>query len=162
MDGFTNVSENLEKKIKKELLNELQIKLILEDAFRCERFLPKVGNRRAPSMWDLLETTYTRDEHGFYKKNMKLRANPKQIKRYDFAIDILLEVDSKIADNPVQARQMLWMRAGKLPFTKIAKHFGYHRTTMKLKYDIILDRLAKRINNKYNFDKIDDILYRLD
>lgn len=156
-----NVSENLEKRIKQELLNELQIKMILEDAFRCERFLPKPNNRRAPSMWDLLQTTYTRDEHGFYNKKMKLRASPKQLKRYDFALDILLEIDNKIADNPVQARQMLWMRAGKMPFTRIAKYFGYHRTTVKLKYDIILDRLAKRINDKYNFDKIDDILYRI-
>lgn len=156
-----SVSGNIEKQIKKELCNELQIKMILEDAFRCERFLPKPNNRRAPSMWDLLETTYTRDEHGYYKNTMKLRASPKQLKRYDFAINILLEIDTDIADNPVQARQMLWMRAGKYPFTKIAKYFGYHRQTIKLKYDIILDRLAKRINKKYNFDKIDDILYRI-
>lgn len=156
-----SASKNLEKRINQELLNELQIKLILEDAFRCERFLPKPNNRRAPSMWDLLETTYTRDEYGYYKKNMKLRATPKQLKRYDFALDILLEIDTKIADNPVQARQMLWMRAGKLSFSKIAKYFGYHRQTIKLKYDMILDRLAKRINKKYNFDKIDNILYRL-
>jgi len=155
------VSNNLEQQIKKELWNELQIKMILEDAFRCERFLAKPNNNRCPSMWDIVETTYNKDEHGYYRKNMKLRASPKQIKRYDFAIDLLLEIDTTIADNPVQARQMLWMRAGKLSFTKIAKYFGYHRHTIKLKYDIILDRLAKRINIKYNFDKLDDILYRI-
>ena len=75
---------------------------------------------------------------------------------YGFAIDLLLLIDEDVYENPIEARKLLWLRANRHPFTKLAKMFGYHRTTLKRKYEMILERLADKVRISFldKFDKI--------
>ena len=71
---------------------EYQIVRLLEDAVYCERFLAKPNNRSCPSMFQLIETSYDQEDIGYYMKNLKLRATPQQLTRYEFVIDLLLMI----------------------------------------------------------------------
>ena len=84
-----------------------------------------------------------------------LRATPRQMTRYELAIDILMEIDKSVSDNPRVARKLLWLRANRFKWTKLGKFFCYHRTTIKKMYEIILDKLSNKLkNNLYIYDKI--------
>ena len=135
---------------------EKNIRWILDDAAYAERFLAKPNNRRCPSMYSLIETCYTPEEFGFWTKKLVLRATPRQMTHYGFAIDLLLLIDEDVYDNPIEARKLLWLRANRHPFTKLGKMFGYHRTTLKRKYEMILERLADKVRISFldKFDKI--------
>ena len=140
---------------------EFQIVRLLEDAVYCERFLSKPNNRSCPSMYQLIETSYDKEDIGYYIKNLKLRATAKQISRYEFVIDLLLMVKEDIFEDPIMARRLLWLRASHYKWTKLAKHFGLHRTTLKNKYKMILERLANKVKKEIKFDKFDNIAYRI-
>ena len=89
------------------------------------------------------------------KPKLVLRATPRQMTRYSLALDILMEVDKDVSDNPRMARKLLWLRANRFKWTQLAKQFGYHRTTIKKMYETILDKLSNKLkNNLYIFDKI--------
>lgn len=147
---------NLKYVLDQKLRIEKNIVWILDDAAYAERFLAKPNNKRCPSMYSLIETCYTPEDFGYYTKKLVLRATPKQMTHYSFAIDLLLLVKEDIYDNPVEARKLLWLRANRHPFTKLAKMFGYHRTTLKRKYEMILERLADKVRLNFldKFDKI--------
>ena len=140
---------------------EYQIVRLLEDAVYCERFLAKPNNRSCPSMYDLIETSYDKEDIGYYMKNLKLRATPRQLSRYEFVIDLLLMIKEDVCDDPIMARRLLWMRANHFKWTKLAKHFGLHRTTLKNKYQRILELLAYKVKKNISFDKLDRIYYRI-
>ena len=140
---------------------EYQIQKLLEDAVYVERFLAKPHNRNCPSMYSLIETAYTKEDYGYWTQKLKLRANPKQLSRYDFVIDLLLMIKEDVFDDPIFARRLLWLRAGHNKWTRLAKHFGYHRTTLKNKYLIILERLATKVKKEIPFDKLDYITYKI-
>ena len=140
---------------------EYQIQRLLEDAVYCERFLAKPHNRSCPSMYDLIETSYDQEDFGYYIKNLKLRAAPRQLDRYEFVIDLLLMIKEDISDDPIFARRLLWLRASHYQWTKLAKHFGLHRTTLKNKYQSILEQLAQKVKKNISFDKLDRIYYRI-
>ena len=140
---------------------EFQIQRLLEDAVYCERFLAKPNNRSYPSMYQMIETSYDKEDIGYYIKNLKLRATPKQLTRYEFVIDLLLMIKEDIYQDPIMARRLLWMRASHFKWTKLAKHFGFHRTTLKNKYEKILELLAHKVKNNIPFDKLDRIYYRI-
>jgi len=55
---------------------EYQIQRLLEDAVYVEKFLAKPSNRSCPSMYQLIETSYDKEDIGYYIKNLKLRATP--------------------------------------------------------------------------------------
>ena len=135
---------------------EKNIRWILDDAAYAERFLAKPNNKRCPSMYSLIETCYTPEDFGYHTKKLVLRCTPKQMTHYSSAIDLLLLIKEDVSDNPIQARKLLWLRANRHPFTKLAKMFGYHRTTLKRKYEMILERLADKVRLKFldKFDKI--------
>ena len=61
---------------------EYQIVRLLEDAVYVEKFLAKPNNRSCPSMYQLIETSYDKDDIGYYIKNLKLKATPRQLSRY--------------------------------------------------------------------------------
>ena len=65
---------------------------------------------------------------------------------YNLAVDIILEVKEDISDDPVLDRKLLWLRANRIKWSTMAKMFGKHRTTVKKMYEIILNRLATKIN----------------
>ena len=140
---------------------EYQIQRLLEDAVYVERFLAKPNNRSCPSMYQLIETSYDKEEIGYYIKNLKLRATARQLTRYEFVIDLLLMIKEDIYEDPIFARRLLWLRASHYKWTKLAKHFGFHRTTLKNKYQSILELLAQKVKKNISFDKLDKIYYRI-
>ena len=113
-------------------------------------------------MFQLIEETcgytkYDKEDYGYNVLNkMKLRATPRQMTHYDLAVDFLLDVKDDISDNPVEDRKLLWLRANRIKWSTLSKMFGKHRTTVKRNYEIVLARLATKINEKY-LDKYDKI-----
>ena len=72
---------------------------------------------------------------------------------------MLMLIDKDIVDNPIEIREMIWMRAKKYKWSELARHFGYHRTTIKNKYLTILGKLVDKIKVKIKFDILDKNLY---
>ena len=107
-------------------------------------------------MYKIVDYCYDKKDMGYYEKpKLVLRATPRQMTRYGLALDILLEIDKKVSDNPREARKILWLRANRFQWTKLGKMFGYHRTTVKRMYETILDKLCNKLkNNLYIYDKI--------
>ena len=145
--------------LKQDILTINNIVNLFEDAARTERFIAKPRHPGAPTMSDILITSYDKSDIGYYQKQLKLRASPRQITRWEFAIDMLMLVDKDIVDNPIEVREMIWMRAKKYKWTELAKHFGYHRTTIKNKYLTILGKLVDKIKVKIKFDILNKNLY---
>jgi len=155
--GYYEMSKKPLIKILEEKIDlEHRIENILWDAAYCDKFLAKPNNRRCPSMYQLLETHYNRDDWGFHEQpKFKIRATPRQMTRYSQAIDILLMIDKSISDDPIFARKLMWLRANKIPWTKLGKMFAYHRVTIKNMYERILEQIANKI--RINIDNYDTI-----
>ena len=151
---------SINKQIEKQLNCERNIIRILDDAAYAEKFLSKPNNKRRPSMFQLIETTcgytkYDKEDYGYHVDNkLKLRATPRQMTHYGLAIDFLMEVKDDISDDPVTDRKLLWLRANRIKWSTLSKMFGKHRTTVKRMYEIILNRLATKINSTM-LDKYD-------
>ena len=151
---------SINKQIEKQLNCERNIIRILDDAAYAEKFLSKPNNKRQPSMFQLIETTcgytkYDKEDYGYHVDNkLKLRATPRQMTHYGLAIDFLLEIKDDISDDPVTDRKLLWLRANRIKWSTLSKMFGKHRTTVKRMYEIILSRLATKINSNM-LDKYD-------
>ena len=147
-----SIERIIEEKLK---LEELVVE-ILSDAAYAERFISKPNNNRQPSMYKLLDFIRERKDIGYYDRpKLILRATPRQMTRYGLALDILMEVDEDVSDNPRMARKLLWLRANRFKWTKLGNFFGYHRTTVKRMYENILDKLSNKLkNNLYIYDKI--------
>ena len=150
------MQKSLEKIVEEKVKLICYITDILDDAAYAERFISKPHNRNCPSMYKILDYCYDKKDLGFYDKpKLVLRATPRQMTRYGLALDILLEIDKDVSDNPRMARKLLWLRANRFQWTKLGKQFGYHRTTIKKMYETILDKLCNKLkNNLYIFDKI--------
>lgn len=139
---------------------EEQIKLekliieILDDAAYAERFIAAPNNNRVPSMYQVLESYYDKKDWGFHvKPKLVMRATPRQMTRYELALDILLLIDDDISDDPSLDRKLFWMRANRFKWTKLGKFFGFHRITIKNRYIKVLDKLSNKLKN--SFDKLD-------
>ena len=132
------------------------LELVLDDAARAEKFITRPNNNRCPSMYKLLETHYNPQDWGYHARpKLVIRATPRQMTRYNLAIDILILVDKDISDNPRLDRKVLWLRANRMKWTSLGKMFGYHRTTMKKRYEIVLDKLSNKLKNSFdNLDKL--------
>ena len=147
-----SIERIIEEKLK---LEELVIE-ILNDAAYAERFISKPNNNRCPSMYKLLDFIRERKDIGFYDRpKLILRATPRQMTRYGLAIDILLLIEKDISDDPNLDRKLMWLRANRFKWTKLGRFFGFHRTTIKRRYEIVLDKLCIKLKNNFdNFDKI--------
>ena len=110
-------------------------------------------------MYDLITTSYTEDEVGYYKKELKMRATPRQITRWDFAIDVLLMIKPDISKDPVFDRKLVWLRANRFKWSRISRFLGMHRTTLRLRYEKLLGQLARKVKAEIKFDKLNRILY---
>ena len=152
---------NLSKVLENEIICLNNLIFLLDEAARTERFLSKPKHPGTPSMYDLLITTYEKKDIGYYEKALlKLRATPKQITRWEFAIDALLAIETDISKDPTLDRQIVWMRANRFKWTQVGKHFGFNRVSIKNRYMKILSALINKIkknNNKYC--KLNKILY---
>ena len=147
-----SIERIIEEKLK---LEELVVE-ILSDAAYAERFISKPSNKNCPSMYKLLDFIRERKDIGFYDRpKLILRATPRQMTRYGLAIDILLMIEKDISDDPNLDRKLLWLRANRFKWTKLGRFFGFHRTTIKRRYEIVLDKLCRKLKNNFdNFDKI--------
>ena len=150
---------NLGLKLKEEIANEIKIIHLLDEAAFTERFLSKPKPPHAPSMYDLITTSYTEDEVGYYKKELKMRATPRQITRWDFAIDVLLMIKPDISKDPIFDRKLMWLRANRFKWSKISRFLGMHRTTLRLRYEKLLEQLGRKVKAEIKFDKLNKILY---
>ena len=152
---------SLEHFLKEEVISLNNLVFLLDEAARTERFVSTPKHPGTPSMYDLLLTTYEKKDIGYYQKTlMKLRATPKQITRYEFALDALLAIEIDISKEPTLDRQIIWMRANRFKWTQVGRHFGFNRITIKNRYMKVLTALIKKIkknNNKYC--KLNRILY---
>ena len=152
---------NLSKVLEDEIISLNNLIFLLDEAARTERFLSKPKHPGTPSMYDLLITTYEKKDIGYYEKALlKLRATPKQITRWEFAIDALLAIEIDISKEPILDRQIVWMRANRFKWTQVGKHFGFNRVSIKNRYMKVLSALANKIkkNNK-RYCKLNKILY---
>jgi len=134
---------------------------LIDEAARTERFLSKPKPPRAASMYDLLQTTYMQGDWGYYQKRLlKLRATPRQITRWEFAIEALTSIEVDISEDPILDRQIIWMRANRFKWTQVGKHFGFTRHQIKRRYEKVLTRLCNKIkkNNK-KYCNLNRILY---
>ena len=134
---------------------------LIDEAARTERFLSGPRPPRAASMYDLLQTTYMQGDWAYYEKQLlKLRATPRQITRWEFAIEALLAVDTDISKDPLLDKQIIWMKANRYKWTAIGKHFGFTRHQVRNRYEKVLTRLLNKIkiNNK-KYCKLNAILY---
>tara|TARA_R110000851_G_scaffold207494_1_gene359457 strand:- start:264 stop:731 length:468 start_codon:yes stop_codon:yes gene_type:complete len=134
---------------------------LIDEAARTERFLSKPKPPRGASMYDLLATSYEIGDWSYYEKQLlKIRATPRQITRYEFALDALIAIEIDISKDPILDRQIVWMRANRHKWTHIAKHFGFTRHQIKNRYEKVLSRLCNKIKNKKNkYCKLNQILY---
>ena len=134
---------------------------LIDEAARTERFLSGPKPPRAASMYNLLQTTYMQGDWAFYEKQLlKLRATPRQITRWEFAIEALLAVDTDISKDPILDKQIIWMKANRFKWTHIAKHFGFTRHQVRNRYEKVLTRLCNKIKiNQKKYCKLNAILY---
>ena len=145
--------------ITQDILQISNIVNLLDDAARTERFISKPKGPSVPSMYDVLISSYDKTDIGYYQKQIKLRATPRQITRWEFAIDILMLVDKDICDNPIEMRELLWMRAKRFKWTQLGKYFGYHRNTIKNKYLTLLGKIVDKAKKQISFDILNKNLY---
>ena len=134
---------------------------LIDEAARTERFLSKPKPPSAPSMYDLLTTKYEPGDWSYYEKQLlKIRASPRQISRWEFAIDCLAAIDHDISKDPMLDRSIVWMRANRHKWTQVAKHFGFSRHQIKNRYIKVLSALTNKIKNNNNkYCKLNQILY---
>ena len=150
---------NIYAVVKDQITTANQIQVLLADAARTERFISKPKHPGSPSMYDLITVSHTAEEMQYHKKELKLRATPKQITRWEFAIDILGLIDLKISKDPLLDRQIIWMRANRFRWSSLARHFFMNRSTLKSRYEKILYRLVDRVRIEIKFDKLSKTLY---
>ena len=150
------MQKSLEKIIEEKVKLLSYITDILDDAAYAERFISKPHNRNCPSMYKILDYCYDKKDLGFYDKpKLVLRATPRQMTRYSLALDILCTIDKDISDDPNLDRKLLWLRANRYQWTKLGRFFGFHRITIKRRYQTLLDKLCIKLKNNFdNFDKI--------
>ena len=151
----------IEKILEDEVICFNNLVFLLDEAARTERFLSKPKHPGTPSMYDAILTTYEKKDIGYYQKALvKLRATPRQITRWEFAIDALLAIEMDISKEPLLDRQIVWMRANRFKWTQVGRHFGFTRHSIKNRYMKILSALTNKIKKNHNkYCKLNRILY---
>ena len=150
-----------EVQLKTAVTAQVHLVSLIDEAARTERFLSKPRPPRACSMYDLLVTRYEEGDWSYYEKAlMKIRATPRQITRWEFAIDALLAIETDISKDPLLDRQIVWMKANRFNWTQVAKNFGFSRYQIKNRYVKVLSRLCNKIkNNNKKYCKLSKLLY---
>lgn len=155
------VTMTIEIQIKTAVFALTNLVSLIDEAARTERFLSGPKPPKAASMYDLLSVSSQPGDWSFYEKQLlKLRATPRQITRWEFAIEALIAIDAEVSKDPILDRQIIWMRANRFKWTAIGKYFGFTRHQIKNRYEKVLSRLLNKIkkNNK-KYCKLNQILY---
>jgi hypothetical protein len=154
---------NLEKILNEQIATEQGIVLLLAEAARTERFLSKPKPPGVPSMYDCLISSgadlYNKEDIGYYTQRMKLRATPKQITRWEFAVDVICMVDKSVSEDPLLDRELLWLRAKRYKWTELAKKLGFNRTSLRYRYTKLIEKLCAKVKKEITFDTLNKILY---
>ena len=147
--------------LRNEIISLNNLVFLLYEAARTERFLSKPKPPNAPAMYDLLTTKYDPGDWSYYDKALlKLRATPKQVTRWEFAIEALLAIEEDISKDPLLDRQIVWMKANRFNWSQCARYFGFSRHSIKNRYIKILTSLTNKIkNNNKKHCKLNRILY---
>ena len=147
--------------LKNEIISLQNLVFLLSEAARTERFLSKPKSPSAPAMYDLLTTSYDPGDWSYYEKALlKLRATPKQVTHWEFAIEALLAIEEDISKEPLLDRQIVWCRANRFNWSQVGRHFGFSRHSIKNRYMKVLSALTNKIkkNNK-KYCNLNRILY---
>ena len=75
--------------ITQDILQIANIVNLLDDAARTRKIYKLPKGPSVPSMYDVLITSYDKSDIGYYQKQIKLRATPRQITRWEFAMIFL-------------------------------------------------------------------------
>ena len=150
-----------EIRLKTAVLAQVHLISLIDEAARTERFLSKPRPPRAASMYDLLSVSYEKGDWSYYEKAlMKLRATPRQVTRWEFAIDALMAIEEDISKDPLLDKSIVWMKANRFNWTQVGKYFGFSRHQIKNRYTNLLSRLCNKIkNNKNKYCKLKQLLY---
>ena len=150
-----------EIQLKTAVLAQAHLVSLIDEAARTERFLSKPKPPNAPAMYDLLSVSYEKGDWSYYEKAlMKLRATPKQITRWEFAIEALLAIETDISKDPILDKSIVWMRANRFGWSQCARHFGFNRLTIKNRYMKVLSDLVNKIKkNNIRYCKLNELLY---
>ena len=155
------VRMTIEVVLRNEIISLNNLVFLLSEAARTERFLSKPKPPNAPAMYDLLTVLPQPGDWSYYDKALlKLRATPKQISRWEFAIDALLGIEADISKDPLLDRQIVWMRANRFGWSQVGRHFGFNRLTIKNRYMKVLSDLVNKIKkNNIRYCKLNELLY---
>jgi len=150
-----------EIQLKTAVLAQAHLVSLIDEAARTERFLSKPKPPNAPAMYDLLTILPQPGDWSYYEKALlKLRATPKQITRWEFAIEALLGIEADISKDPLLDRQIVWMRANRFGWSQVGRHFGFNRLTIKNRYMKVLSDLVNKIKkNNIRYCKLNELLY---
>ena len=151
----------IEVVLRNEIISLNNLVFLLSEAARTERYLSRPKPPSAPAMYDLLTVLPQPGDWSYYEKALlKLRATPKQITRWEFAIEALLAIETDISKDPILDKSIVWMRANRFGWSQCARHFGFNRLTIKNRYMKVLSDLVNKIkkNNK-RYCKLNKILY---
>ena len=150
-----------EIRLKTAVTAQVHLVSLIDEAARTERFLSKPRPPRACSMYDLLSVSYEKGDWSYYEKAlMKLRATPRQVTRWEFAIDALMAIEEDISKDTLLDKSIVWMRPNRFNWTQVGKHFGFSRYQIKNRYTNILSRLCNKIkNNNKKYCKLNELLY---
>ena len=151
----------IEVVLRNEIISLNNLVFLLSEAARTERYLSRPKPPSAPAMYDLLTTLYEPGDWSYYDKALlKLRATPKQVTRWEFAIEALMAIEEDISKDPLLDRQIVWMKANRFKWTQVAKYFGFSRYQIKNRYVKVLSRLCNKIkNNNKKYCKLNQLLY---
>ena len=155
------VTMTIEAQLKTAVYAFTNLVSLIDEAARTERFLSGPKPPVAARMYDLLSVSSQPGDWSYYEKQLlKLRATPRQITRWEFAIEALIAIDAEVSKDPILDRQIIWMRANRFKWTAIGKYFGFTRHQIKNRYEKVLSRLLNKIkkNNK-KYCKLNQILY---
>jgi len=151
----------IEVVLRNEIISLNNLVFLFSEAARTERFLSRPKPPSAPAMYDLLAALYEPGDWSYYEKALlKIRATPRQVTRWSFAIDALLAIEDDISKDPLLDRQIIWMRSNRFNWSQVGRHFGYNRVSIKNRYTKVLSALINKLkknNNKYC--KLNRILY---
>ena len=149
-----------EVQLKTAVTAQVHLVSLIDEAARTERYLSKPRGPTSCSMYDLLATNYQPGDWSYYEKAlMKLRATPRQVTRWEFAIDVKHMIKPDISKESILDRKLVWMKANRFKWSKMAKLLGKHRTTLRLRYERLLEQLARKVKAEIKFDKLNKILY---
>ena len=96
--------------LKQDILTINNIVNLFEDAARTERFISKPRHPGAPTMYDILITSYDKADIDIIKSSLSQEHHLTD-NQVEFAIDMLMLVDKDIVDNPIEIREMIWMQS---------------------------------------------------